>query len=88
VHLLFAGEKVQPDYAVPAPDLSEAEAGPEFRVIGLEALVRRKLTSDRDKDRTHLRDLIDVGLIDASWVARFPPGLAARLQHLFDTPGG
>ena len=39
-----------------------------------------KLTSFRDKDRTHLRDLIDVGLLDATWPARFPPELAARLQ--------
>ena len=26
-----------------------------------------KLTSFRDKDRTHLRDLISVGLVDESW---------------------
>jgi len=47
-----------------------------------------KLTSFRDKDRTHLRDMIEVGLIDATWVARFPPPLAERLQLLLDTPGG
>jgi hypothetical protein len=89
VHVLFSGEKVQPDYAVPTPDLSESRVSAAgFRVLELEPLVRMKLTSFRDKDRTHLRDLIDVGLIDASWVRRFPPELAARLQHLFDTPGG
>jgi hypothetical protein len=47
-----------------------------------------KLTSYRDKDRTHLRDLLDVGLIDATWPARFPPELAARLQQVLDTPEG
>ena len=47
-----------------------------------------KLIANRDKDRTHLRDFIEVGLIDATWPAKFPPELAARLQSIFDTPGG
>jgi len=45
-----------------------------------------KLTSFRDKDRTHLRDMLEVGLIDAGWKNRFDGELAARLQHLLDTP--
>jgi hypothetical protein len=53
-----------------------------------EALVRMKLTSFRDKDRTHLRDLIEVGLVDASWVSRLPSELGARLRHLLDNPEG
>lgn len=94
VHLLFAGEKVRPDHPLPCPDLGEtesavgAEVGMRFRVLSLEALVRMKLLSDRDKDRTHLRDLVGVGLINASWTSRFPPELAARLQHVLDTPDG
>ncbi len=47
-----------------------------------------KLTSFRDKDRTHLRDMIDVGLINATWPARFSKTLAARLQELLDNPEG
>jgi hypothetical protein len=47
-----------------------------------------KLMPNRDKDKTHLRDLIGVGLIDSTWAARIPPELAARLQHLLDTPDG
>jgi hypothetical protein len=47
-----------------------------------------KLTSFRDEDRTHLRDLIEVGLVDATWPARFPPELAARLQQILDNPEG
>jgi hypothetical protein len=47
-----------------------------------------KLTSNRDKDRMHLRDMLGVGLIDATWPARYPPELAVRLQHLIDTPDG
>jgi hypothetical protein len=41
-----------------------------------------------DKDRTHLRDLIRVGLINATWPARFPAPLGARLQQLLDDPNG
>jgi hypothetical protein len=59
-----------------------------FRVLSLEALVRMKLTSYRDKDRMHLRDMLDVGLIDHTWPARYPHELAERLQHLIDTPDG
>ena len=53
-----------------------------------EAVVRMKLTSYRDKDKMHVRDMIGVGLVDAAWPARYPPELAARLQHLLDTPDG
>lgn len=88
VHLVFAGEKVRPEYSAAAPDVSESEATAAFRILALESLVRMKLTSFRDKDRMHLRDFLEVGLIDANWIERFPPGLAVRLQHLVDTPDG
>jgi hypothetical protein len=88
VHVVFAGEKVRADYLLPAADVTESETGGAFRVLSLEALVRMKLTSNRDKDRTHIRDLIEVGLIDTTWPERFPPELAARLQHILDTPDG
>lgn len=86
VHVVFAGEKVRPDYVLPAPDVSEAEATPTFRVVTLEALVRMKLTSFRDRDRTHVRDLMGVGLVDATWRDRLPTELAARLQEIVDRP--
>jgi hypothetical protein len=88
VHVVFAGEKVRPEELLPNPDVSESVAGEHFRVLTLEALVRIKLTAYRDKDRTHLRDLRDVGLIDATWCRRYPAELGARLQALVDTPGG
>ena len=47
-----------------------------------------KLTSWRDKDRTHLRDLIQVGLVDVTWPERLPAPLADRLQQLLDNPAG
>jgi hypothetical protein len=50
--------------------------------------VRMKLIAWRDKDRTHLRDMIGVGLVDAAWPARLPPPLGARLQQLLDDPNG
>jgi len=56
--------------------------------LKLEQLVRMKLTSFRDKDRMHLRDMLDVELIDASWRERLPTELATRLQELLDDPQG
>jgi len=47
-----------------------------------------ELVTDRVKNRVHLRDLLDVGLIDGTWPARFTDELAARLQTLIDTPEG
>ena len=88
LHVVIAGEKVRPDYATPAPDVAESVKPEHFRLLALESLVRMKLTSFRDKDRTHLRDMLDVGLIDATWPGRFPPDLGARLQTLIDTPEG
>lgn len=88
VHVVMAGEKVNPDSPLAAPDVSESEATATFRLITLEALVRMKLTSFRDKDRTHLRDLIEVGLVDRSWLPRIPELLRPRLQELLDHPEG
>ena len=39
-----------------------------------------KLLSNRHKDQVHVEDLIGVGLIDRSWLAKLPPVLAERLQ--------
>jgi hypothetical protein len=88
LHLVFAAEKMKPDHPVPAPDVAESEATGSFRLLTLDALVRMKLTSFRDKDRTHLRDLIGVGLVNVSWVPRLPAELGARLQSLLDNPEG
>ena len=77
-----------PHDALPAPDVTESAPSETFRVLRLDALVKMKLTSFRDKDRTHLRDMLDVGLIDETWVERLPRELAERLQSLIDTPEG
>jgi hypothetical protein len=88
VPVVFAAEKVRPDNLSPAPDVSESEPTAEFRLVSLEALVRMKLIAFRDKDRTHLRDLIEVGLVDSSWCARLPAELGARLDQLLQNPEG
>ena len=88
VCILFAGEKLPREFEYDAPDVSESHRGGEFQVINLEPLVRIELASFRISNSVHLRDLIDVGLIDATWPARFPPVLAARLQELIDDPDG
>lgn len=88
VHLVFAGEKVRAEEPVANPDVTDSEPAEHFRVLSLPALVQIKLTAFRDKDRTHLRDLIEVGLIDGDWVGRYPAELGARLQLLLDTPEG
>lgn len=88
VHIIFAGEKVRPDEPMPNPDVTDSEPADAYQILTLPALVQIKLTAFRDKDRVHLRDLIDVGLIDVSWCSRFPQPLADRLQQLLDTPNG
>jgi hypothetical protein len=88
VHVVFAAEKVRPDYPTAAPDVSESEFSASFRLLTLEALVRMKLTAFRYKDRMHLVDLMEVGLVDASWCERLPAELAGRLQHLLQNPDG
>jgi hypothetical protein len=84
IHIVFAGGRVRPDHPLPSPDVAEAEAGPDFPVPTLEALVRMKLTSFRLKDKVHLVDLLEVGLIDETWRDRLPPEIAGRLEELID----
>lgn len=85
VHVIFARERVRDGDPVPAPDVTESEAGPEFTVATLDALVRMKLTAFRLKDKVHLIDMLDVGLVDASWCSRLPPELAARLRDVIES---
>jgi hypothetical protein len=86
IHVIFAREKVEPGYLTESPDVTEADTAGPFHVVDLEPLVRMKLTSYRLKDRVHILDMINVGLINSSWPARFPAELGARLQTLMDNP--
>ena len=86
VHVVFAGEKVRPDYVESVPVIANYRWIRNVRLMPLEPLVRMKLTSFRDKDRVHLRDMLSVGLIDDSWLANLPRPLATRLKELIDNP--
>ena len=86
VHLLFAGEKTRPDHLLPAPEIQTVNDPANFRVIALEPLILMKLMSNRRKDQVHVEDMINVGLIDPSWLTKLPPELAVRLKHIMDTP--
>lgn len=88
VHVVFAGTKVRAEYPEPVPNIDEFELIEEAKTLPLEALVTMKLTSFRDKDRVHVRDMISIGMVDDSWVARFSPEIARRLQELLDDPDG
>ena len=88
VHLLYGGEKVRRDDEHTLPNIDESERAVDFQVANLEALVRMKLIAYRRKDQVHLLDLIGVGLLDATWPARFPAPLGDRLQQLLDDPNG
>jgi len=88
VHVIFAEEKVRADDLVATPKVIESERTADYQLLNLDALVRMKLTSYRRKDQVHVLDLIDVGLVDATWVSRLPPELAQRLQQLLDDPNG
>ncbi len=88
VHIWWAGEKAVPDAIEPTPELERTEEGGGFALIPLEDLVRMKLTSFRDKDRMHLRDLLAVGLVNEDWPRRFPTVLGERLQGILDDPEG
>ena len=88
VHILYSGEKVNSGDQHALPEVGDSERGIDFQVANLQALLRMKLIAWRDKDRTHIRDLIGVGQIDATWPSRFPSPLGERLQALLDDPNG
>lgn len=89
VHLIFADEKVNDEAIEPSPAVSDVDpTHPDFRLIGLLALVTMKLTSYRRKDQVHLLDMMEIGQLDASWIPRVPPSLRQRLQDLLDDPDG
>jgi hypothetical protein len=88
VHVLRAGQKVKESYATPTPQIEQSIMIDGKRIVELTELVGMKLNSYRRKDQTHLQDMIGVGLIDATWPARFEPSLGERLQTLLDDPDG
>jgi hypothetical protein len=88
VHLVWAGEKVRPQYNLPSPIIEERqETQPGQSVVSLAGLVRMKLIANRDQDRVHLRDLIEVGLVGRDMLVDLPRELHDRLEALLSESG-
>jgi hypothetical protein len=90
VRVFIAGVKVRADDFWPVPDIADARFAPsaKFWHLSLVPLVGMCLSSFRLVEKVYLHDLADVGLVDSTWPARFPPQLAQRLQLILDTPEG
>lgn len=80
VHLVFAGEKVRPEYEVPVPTIMELTKRRGVSLIPLSDLVRMKLTSFRLKDQAHLKDMDEAGLITPEVEERLTAKMRERLQ--------
>ena len=88
IHVLLAERKVRDEYSTATPRIDQAVDIEGRSIVEVDALVEMKLNSFRDKDRTHLRDMIQIGLIDSTWPERFAKNLGDRLQELLDDPEG
>lgn len=88
VHVVFAGKKVREEYPEAVPEIDQYEWIEDARTLPFDRLVTMKLTSFRDKDRVHIRDMISIGLIDESWLQRLSPTLQLRLEELLNDPDG
>jgi len=88
VHLVFSGEMVRPNQAVPnppiAPEMKRIHGG-EVMVIPVADLVRMKLSSFRLKDQVHVKSMDAARLITPEVEANLPAELATRLQHVRET---
>ena len=86
VHVLLVGNVER--FGEANPDIEPAALANDFRTVELPTLVRMKLNAFRDKDRVHLRDMISLGMIDASWLDYYPTQLRLRLEQLLNDPDG
>jgi hypothetical protein len=88
IHILLADTKVKAEYASSTPSVESSTMIDGKRIVNLIDLVEMKLNAYRLKDRTHLVDMIQIGLIDQSWPTKFVVPLSDRLQALLDNPDG
>jgi hypothetical protein len=82
VHVVFAGEKVRPDYVEPVPASDPVRAPQGFFIAPVVDLVHMKLTSFRLKDKVHIQDMDSVGLITPEIETTLLPILAERLAEV------
>ncbi|HEV7282791.1 MAG TPA: hypothetical protein VGN57_21470 [Pirellulaceae bacterium] len=88
VRVIFAGEKALSEYQEPVPEIDQTLVFRGVRTLPLEGLATTALSSYSLNDRVDLRDLMNAGLVDATWLDRVPPTLRDRLQALLDDPDG
>ena len=86
--LSYESSKVVAPVSSGNPDLETTTQANDFRTVPLETLVRMKLNAFRRKDQVHLLDMISLGMIDESWLDRYPDHLRLRLKTLLDDPEG
>lgn len=82
IHFVFAGEKVRPDYLAAIPEIINPPFAHGVRIAPIPDLLQMKLTSNRLKDMTHVRDMLNVGLITPEMEAALPSALFERLEYI------
>ena len=82
VHFVFSGEKVRPNDLAPIPEIGQPDRFGQICVVPVGHLLQMKLTSYRLKDMTHVRDMLDVGLITPEMEAALPSALRERLDFI------
>jgi hypothetical protein len=81
--MIFANEKVRPEYVDVVPSVSHPERSKRgYWIAPVKDLVRMKLTSFRLKDKVHIQDLDGVHLITPEIEATLPDALRARLAEV------
>jgi hypothetical protein len=86
VHVLLVGNVERG--GEPNPDIVPTARANDFQTVELETLVRMKLNAFRRKDQVHLLDMILLGMIDRSWLDKYPQQLRLRLEELLEDPDG
>lgn len=86
IHLVFMNERVRPDYLQPVPSSPAVMTLVEgIALAPISDLLLMKLTSFREKDRVHVRDMDAVGLITPEIQGALSPEFQSRLQQVRDT---
>jgi len=82
VHLVFAGEFVRAHELAVVPEIEEPDRIEDFRIAPVFQLLIMKLTSNRLKDMTHIRDMLNVGLITGEMEDKLPQILRERFEFI------
>ena len=88
IHLLFTGEKVKAAQLESHPTIRPVRVGihgQDFLVIPVGDLLRMKLSSNRDKDRVHVRGMDAAGIITEEVEQGLSEDLRSRLRHIRET---